>query len=71
MSFHSQNKEAVLSSLSSNPNNGLSSSQVSKLQAQYGPNKLREKKKKTNLQRFFDQFKDVMILILWNFLNPP
>ena len=64
MSFHSQSKEAVLSSLSSNPNSGLSSSQVSKLQAQYGPNKLREKKKKTNLQRFFDQFKDVMILIL-------
>ena len=30
----------------------------------YGPNKLREKKKKTKLQRFADQFKDVMILIL-------
>ena len=64
MSFHSQTKESVLSSLSSNLDNGLSSSQVSELQAKYGPNKLREKKKKTYLQRFFDQFKDVMILIL-------
>ena len=31
---------------------------------QYGENKLQEAKRKTNLQRFLDQFKDVMILIL-------
>ena len=31
---------------------------------EYGENKLAEKRKKTNLQRFLDQFKDVMILIL-------
>ncbi len=30
----------------------------------YGPNRLRAKKKKSNLQRFLEQFKDVMILIL-------
>ena len=32
--------------------------------AKHGANRLREKKKKSNLMRFFDQFKDVMILIL-------
>ena len=32
--------------------------------SEYGQNKLSEKKKKTNFQRFCDQFKDVMILIL-------
>ena len=43
---------------------GLTSEQVASLKAQHGPNKLREKKKKTTLQRFIEQFKDVMILIL-------
>lgn len=32
--------------------------------ARDGENRLREGKKKTNLQRFAEQFKDVMILIL-------
>ena len=43
---------------------GLSSPQAQERLQQYGENKLREQKKKTNLQRFFDQFKDAMILIL-------
>ena len=43
---------------------GLSSAEVQARQAEYGPNKLQEKKKKTTLQRFLDQFKDAMILIL-------
>ena len=43
---------------------GLTDQQVLTLREKHGENKLREKKKKTNLQRFFDQFKDVMILIL-------
>ena len=50
--------------LESHPSLGLSSSQVSSKLTQYGENRLTEKKKKTNLQRFLDQFKDVMILIL-------
>ena len=64
MLFHSETKDAVLEELSSNAESGLTAGQVSKKLAKHGYNKLREKKKKTNLQRFFDQFKDVMILIL-------
>ena len=44
--------------------NGLTSQQVETQKSLYGANKLREKKKKTNVQRFFDQFKDAMIIIL-------
>jgi Ca2+-transporting ATPase len=62
--FHSETKDAVLGELSSNTESGLTAGQVSEKLAKHGYNKLREKKKKTNLQRFFDQFKDVMILIL-------
>ena len=64
MSPHNQPKEELLASLSTDMVKGLDSAQVADLQAKYGPNKLREKKKKTNLQRFMDQFKDAMILIL-------
>ena len=64
MQFHDKTREDVLSHLSTDPQQGLRGDQLPKLREQYGPNKLREKKKKTNLQRFFDQFKDVMILIL-------
>jgi len=61
---HSQKREEVLGELSSNADVGLTSGQAAELQEKFGPNKLKEKKKKTTLQRFFDQFKDVMILIL-------
>ncbi|MDO4553012.1 MAG: calcium-translocating P-type ATPase, PMCA-type [Bacillota bacterium] len=64
MPFYSQSREDVLKSLSTDGERGLSSEQVSQLQGRCGPNKLREQKKKTNFQRFIDQFKDVMILIL-------
>ena len=64
MSSHSQPKEELLKSLSVSMEKGLSSGQAAELQQKYGPNKLKEKKKKTNLQRFLEQFKDVMIIIL-------
>lgn len=64
MTFHSQSINDVLKELSANPQTGLSASNIDALRSQYGENRLKEKKKKTNLQRFFDQFKDVMILIL-------
>ncbi len=43
---------------------GLSAEEVAARREKYGENKLREKKKKTTMQRFFDQFKDAMIIIL-------
>ncbi len=64
MSPHSSNTNEVLTALSVDLSSGLSSSEVISRQEKYGANKLRENKKKTTLQRFIDQFKDVMILIL-------
>ena len=64
MLFHNLSKEDTVKTLSTNVETGLTAEQVSRLQEQYGENKLREKAKKTMLQRFLDQFKDVMILIL-------
>jgi len=64
MLAHNQSTEEVLKSLSVNAEAGLSKEEVTQRLTQYGPNRLREKKKKTNFQRFVDQFKDAMILIL-------
>ena len=64
MLYHHQSREETLKSLTTDRIRGLTSAQAAQKAAEFGPNKLREKKKKTTLQRFFDQFKDVMILIL-------
>ncbi len=64
MTAHSAEIQTLLQTLDSNETAGLSEGQVREKLAKYGENKLKEKKGKTNLQRFFDQFKDVMILIL-------
>ena len=61
---HFEKSEDVISHYQSNAEKGLTTSQAEALRAKYGPNRLREKKKKTMLQRFFEQFRDVMILIL-------
>ena len=62
MDYHSQNITSVVENLSSHPDHGLSSEQVTRLQETHGKNKLQEKKKKTTLERLINQFKDVMIL---------
>lgn len=64
MSPHSQDLKSLLSALNVDPEKGLSAAQVTEQKAKFGENRLREKKKKTTFQRFIDQFKDVMILIL-------
>lgn len=64
MIFHNESKMAVIEKLLTDEKNGLSQQKVTELRQKYGLNKLNEKKKKTTLQRFLEQFKDVMILIL-------
>ncbi len=61
---HSQSQEKVLNELNVDSTIGLSSAQVAERREKFGENKLKEKKKKTNLERFFEQFKDAMIIIL-------
>lgn len=64
MLHYSKSIRQVIQALSVDPRSGLTEVEVLARREKYGPNKLRKKKKKTNLQRFADQFKDVMILIL-------
>ena len=63
MIFHDKDAKSVLELLNTDKN-GLKTAQVKELQEKYGENKLKEKKKKNTFQRFLEQFKDVMILIL-------
>ena len=56
--------ETIVKELGSNTETGLSTSQIKERTEQFGKNKLQEKKKKTWAGRFFDQFKDAMIIIL-------
>ena len=64
MTAHTGKAEIVVQALQSEPAKGLTEGQVQEKRARHGENKLRGKKKKTNLQRFAEQFQDVMILIL-------
>ncbi len=61
---HHASQEELLRAYASDPAKGLTAQQVEEARARYRENRLAEKKKKSNLQRFFAQFKDVMILIL-------
>ena len=64
MNFYAEPKESVLAELATDAHCGLTGEEANRRLQQYGENKLQEAKRKTNLQRFLDQFKDVMILIL-------
>ena len=61
--WHQKDVEEVLKGLDS-VRGGLSSNEAQRRFAEYGPNELEEKKKKTVFMMFLDQFKDFMILVL-------
>ena len=64
MEAYSKSRESVLEELKTDSVKGLSGEDVAVRTEKYGPNELKEKKKKSFLRRFFEQFKDVMIIIL-------
>lgn len=64
MKAHFDSQESILSDLQTNVEQGLTSEQVLEKRQTYGENKLNEKKKKSNVRRFLEQFQDVMIIIL-------
>ncbi|MBR5127347.1 MAG: cation-translocating P-type ATPase [Roseburia sp.] len=64
MIFHSEPIEHILKTLNSDVTFGLSSTQAKYALQKYGKNTLKECRKKSNFERFIEQFKDVMILIL-------
>ena len=64
MEAYSNHVEEVLDAYETDRTRGLTADEAQQRLERYGENKLNEKKKKTFLQRFFGQFKDVMIIIL-------
>ncbi|MEK6539892.1 MAG: cation-translocating P-type ATPase [Deltaproteobacteria bacterium] len=63
MRWHQKEIHDVIRDLNTSPQ-GLSSEEAKKLLYEYGPNELKEVKKKTPLGIFLDQFKDFMIMVL-------
>lgn len=62
--WHAEKGQDVLKAFNSSVETGLTSQQVEELRVIHGFNELQGKEKKSFLARFFDQFKDFMILIL-------
>ena len=63
MHWHQKTVEDVIEELNTSLK-GISSEEAQKRLLEYGPNELKEKKKKTPLMMFLDQFRDFMILVL-------
>lgn len=61
--FYNKSSEEVLKELESSTD-GLSETQVTDHREKYGENKLQEKKKKSTLLVFAEQFKDLLVIIL-------
>src|SRR3989337_857139 len=63
MRWHQKEINSVVEDLGTSLQ-GLSTEEAKKRLEEYGPNELKEGKKKTPLGMFLDQFKDFMIIVL-------
>jgi len=63
MDWHQKDIKTVFEELKTGPE-GLSQEEAQKRLAQYGPNEIKEGKRRTPLEMFLDQFKDFMIMVL-------
>ena len=64
MKPYHQSIEDIINELQSDSIQGLSTNEAQLRIKKYGENKLKESKKKTSFEKFLDQFKDAMIIIL-------
>ena len=64
MIWHSAELGELINELGTDEKLGLSSDEAQRRLAKYGKNQLNQKKKKSIFERFIDQFKDYMIIIL-------
>ena len=62
--FYQISADEAVKSLKSDKEQGLSEREAQKRLEEYGPNKLCEGKRRPMIFRFFDQFKDLMIIVL-------
>ncbi len=63
MNWHQKEIDDIIKILGSSPQ-GFTSEEAKKRLEQYGPNEIKEKKKKTLFMMFLDQFRDFMIIVL-------
>ena len=64
MIWHSTHHNQVITELNSTETQGLSSADVAERQQIYGKNELRRKEGKNLFQKFLDQLKDFMVIVL-------
>lgn len=64
MAWHNETIEEILQKLGTDKTQGHTADKAQALLLQNGENKLTAKKKKSNFERFLEQFKDFMVIIL-------
>lgn len=64
MIWYSEPLDKVCQELETDPKSGLTEETLQHRREQYGANKLGEKPPRSFILRFFDQMKDVMVIIL-------